>query len=126
MNAHLPTHAHSDNGLWMVGRIYGADQVPYEVSLRDMEADSLWAETMLGRLGIGAGDTVLLGYQSSQGAQWWPWLKALHRRHAAYAPALPSPAHDFRPALGHVYAPLQTARGIRHQCERTSCPRQCR
>lgn len=91
MNHHSPIHAHGGNGLWLVGRIYGADQVPYEISLRDVEADALWAEAMLGRLGIGAGDTVLLGYQSSQGAQWWPWLKALHRRHAAYAPAMPSP-----------------------------------
>jgi hypothetical protein len=45
---------------------------------------------MLGRIGIGAGDTVLFGYHSSQHAQWWPWLKALHRRHGAYAPAMPS------------------------------------
>lgn len=44
MNAHLPMHAHSDTGLWMVGRIYGADQVPHAVSLRDAEADSLRAE----------------------------------------------------------------------------------
>lgn len=44
MNAPLPAHAHSDTGLWMVGRIFGVDQVPYEVSRRDVEADSVWAE----------------------------------------------------------------------------------
>ncbi len=91
MNTHLPVNGHSDIGLWAIGRIFGANQVPYEISLRDVEADALWAEVMLGRLGIGAGDTVLLGYQSSQGVQWWPWLKAVHRRHATYAPAIPSP-----------------------------------
>ncbi|EEF27516.1 conserved hypothetical protein [Ricinus communis] len=91
MNENLPNHAFSDNGLWLVGRIYGADHLPYEISLRDVEADANWAEAMLGRIGIGAGDTVLFGYHSSQHAQWWPWLKALHRRHGAYAPAMPSP-----------------------------------
>lgn len=91
MNICLPPQGHSDTALWVVGRIYGADQVPYEISLRDVEADTTWAEMMLGRLGIGAGDTVLLGYHSSQGAQWWPWLRAIHRRRAAYAPAMPSP-----------------------------------
>lgn len=90
MNEHLPNHAFSDNGLWLVGRIYGADQLPYEISLRDVEADANWAEAMLGRIGIGADDTVVFGYHSSQHAQWWPWLKALHRRHGAYAPTMPS------------------------------------
>lgn len=90
MNSSLPAHEHSDLNPWMIGRIYGADHLPYEVSLRDAEADTIWAEMMLGRLGVGAEDTVLLGFHSSQGAQWWPWLQALHRRRAAYAPAMPS------------------------------------
>ena len=74
----------------MVGRIYDADQLPYEISQRDFEADIIWSEAMLGRMGITAGQTILLGFQSSQGAQWGPWIEALNRRRATFGLAMPT------------------------------------
>lgn len=90
MTIHVPVNCNSDRSLWVVGRIYGADQLPYEVSRRDAEADTLWAEAMLNRIGIAAGDTVLIGFQSSQGVQWWSWLQAGYRKHATFATAMPT------------------------------------
>lgn len=90
MTMHTSVNGNSDRSLWVVGRIYGADHLPYEFSRRDGEADTLWAEVILNRIGINAGDTVLIGYQSSQGVQWWSWLQAIYRRHATFATAMPT------------------------------------
>ena len=73
---------------WMVGCLRTADgPLPHPMSARDIAADIRFATSIFGKMGIGAGATVLFTCGSSEYAQFWPYEQALETLGACVAVA---------------------------------------
>lgn len=68
----------NDVGTMFIGCIRTAHGVrAYPVSFRDVHADAAFGKSMFGRLGVSAGDTVMVTSGSSEYAQFWPYQIAV-------------------------------------------------
>jgi hypothetical protein len=73
---------------WMVGCVRtGKLTFPHPLTLRDINADAAFAESMFERMGIRTGATVLFTSGSSEYGQFWPYEQALDSMGACVAVA---------------------------------------
>jgi len=73
-----------------------AGPLPYYVTWRDIQVDSLWARGILSDLGIGAGSLIHLTHNYSEQALFGPYYQAARYLGATFANGMASPYDAYR------------------------------
>lgn len=70
--------------------------LPYYVTWRDMEVDSVWARNALVEMGVGAGSLVHFTHNYSESALFWPYYTAMRFLGGTFANGMASPYDAYR------------------------------